>query len=124
MVAAVKNEHEVRVLDFMFAADPLGEVRREVAEFAPEIIALSVRNIDNQDSRHPESYFRGGEGTGAPAAGIRAAAIMVGGAGFSRGAREFMAYTGGRLRRGRGRGGGFREVFAAYPEKAWETVPG
>ena len=31
MVAAVGSEHEVRVLDFMFAEDPLAEVDRAVA---------------------------------------------------------------------------------------------
>ena len=29
---------------------------RLVTDFRPDIIGISVRNIDNQDSRHPESY--------------------------------------------------------------------
>ena len=57
VVAAVGSEHEVRVLDFMFAEDPLTQVDRAVAELRPELIGISVRNIDNQDSRLPESYF-------------------------------------------------------------------
>jgi hypothetical protein len=48
VVAAVEREHQVQVLDFMFLEDPLGQVRRVVTNFSPEIIALSLRNIDNQ----------------------------------------------------------------------------
>ncbi len=92
VVAAVKNDHEVRVLDFMFAADPLGQVRRAVAEFSPEIIVLSVRNIDNQDSRHPESFIREVKDLVDLLRQLSAAPIVVGGAGFSIMPREFMDF--------------------------------
>jgi anaerobic magnesium-protoporphyrin IX monomethyl ester cyclase len=56
VVASLGPEHSFRVLDFMFAADPEEQLRREIAEFRPEIIGLSIRNIDNQDSTNPVSY--------------------------------------------------------------------
>ena len=40
--------HETRFLDLLAAADPLNLVRQAIAEFRPEVIALSVRNVDNQ----------------------------------------------------------------------------
>lgn len=39
--------HEVRFVDLMVSADPEGEVRRSVEEFHPEVVGISVRNIDN-----------------------------------------------------------------------------
>ena len=41
--------HDVRVLDLCFARDPHGEARRAAAAFHPDVIGLSVRNIDNSD---------------------------------------------------------------------------
>lgn len=45
--AAEEAGHTVRVLDLAFADDLIGDIRREVAAFAPEVVGLSVRNIDN-----------------------------------------------------------------------------
>ena len=41
--------HEVRVLDLCFVRDPLRASREAVRAFAPEVIGVSVRNIDNSD---------------------------------------------------------------------------
>jgi radical SAM superfamily enzyme YgiQ (UPF0313 family) len=92
VVAAVQGDHEVRVLDFMFAADPLGEVRRSLKEFQPEVIGISIRNIDNQDSRHPVCYFPELKELLALVRELSAAPVILGGAGFSVMAPQFMAY--------------------------------
>jgi len=42
--------HDVRVLDLCFAGDPEREARRVVREMAPDVIGVSVRNLDNSDS--------------------------------------------------------------------------
>lgn len=39
--------HEVHFVDLMFSADPLSEVGAAVAKFKPDVVGLSVRNIDN-----------------------------------------------------------------------------
>ena len=57
IIACLGPEHEVRVLDFMFLDDPMAEVDWAVAEFRPEVVGISVRNSDNQDSRQPEGFF-------------------------------------------------------------------
>jgi radical SAM superfamily enzyme YgiQ (UPF0313 family) len=125
VVAAVKDEHEVRVLDFMFAEDPLGEVRRVAAEFAPEIIALSIRNIDNQDSRNPESFIGDAKELVDLLRKLSAAPIVVGGAGFSIIPKEFMEYLGADFGiTGEGEGA-FREFLAAFKgSRDWQAVSG
>jgi radical SAM superfamily enzyme YgiQ (UPF0313 family) len=39
--------HDVRFLDLMVSRDPHGDLRRALAEFEPEVVGISVRNIDN-----------------------------------------------------------------------------
>jgi radical SAM superfamily enzyme YgiQ (UPF0313 family) len=41
--------HEVRVLDLCFARDPIRASRDAARAFAPDIVGLSIRNIDNSD---------------------------------------------------------------------------
>jgi radical SAM superfamily enzyme YgiQ (UPF0313 family) len=48
--------HDVRVLDLCFARDPHGAARRAAASFRPDVIGLSVRNIDNSDLVALEHY--------------------------------------------------------------------
>ena len=124
VVAAVGPEHEVRVLDFMFMDDPLAQVDRAVAEFRPDIIGLSVRNIDNQDSVHPEAYAPQVKELVDHLRELGPAPIILGGAGFSVAPREFMEYTGADF----GIVGEGEESFVrflqAYPDKDWDKVPG
>ena len=43
-------DHTVSFLDLCFASDPVASARRAAAEFRPDIIGVSVRNIDNSDA--------------------------------------------------------------------------
>jgi anaerobic magnesium-protoporphyrin IX monomethyl ester cyclase len=42
--------HTVSFLDLCFAADPVASARRAAVEFRPDVIGVSVRNIDNSDA--------------------------------------------------------------------------
>ncbi|NUO64773.1 MAG: radical SAM protein [Gemmatimonadaceae bacterium] len=42
--------HDVRVLDLMFARDPERTASRIARELAPDVVGVSVRNIDNSDA--------------------------------------------------------------------------
>lgn len=53
--AARAAGHEVRLLDLAFAADLLGELALAIADFAPEVVGLSIRNIDNVIQQRFES---------------------------------------------------------------------
>ncbi|NQX49129.1 radical SAM protein [Paenibacillus tritici] len=48
---------EARFLDMAFVAEPLEALRDELRACEPELICLSVRNIDNQVIQQPESYL-------------------------------------------------------------------
>ena len=39
--------HEVKLLDLAFAHDVLGDLITAIADFAPEVVGFSIRNIDN-----------------------------------------------------------------------------
>src|SRR5918999_1094390 len=41
--------HDVRVLDLCFARDPIRAAQDTARQFAPDVIGVSVRNIDNSD---------------------------------------------------------------------------
>jgi radical SAM superfamily enzyme YgiQ (UPF0313 family) len=42
--------HEVEFMDLCFASDPVATARRVASAFKPDIIGVSVRNIDNSDA--------------------------------------------------------------------------
>ena len=42
--------HHIRFLDLCFARDPIAAARDAAREFKPDVIGLSVRNIDNSDA--------------------------------------------------------------------------
>lgn len=56
--AAAGAGHQVRVLDLMFARDPVRTMRRHLEEFRPDCVGFSVRNIDNGDLCDPVAYWR------------------------------------------------------------------
>jgi len=51
-----ETRHEINALDLMFCDQPEAELNRTLAAFEPQIIALSIRNLDNQDCFNTE-YF-------------------------------------------------------------------
>jgi radical SAM superfamily enzyme YgiQ (UPF0313 family) len=124
VVAAVEPGQEIKVLDFMFAADPLEEVRRVLAEWQPELIALSLRNLDNQDSRHPITYFPENRELITMLRGRSQAPIILGGGGFNIMPRELMEY----LEPDWGLAGegeeALQDFLRAWPRGDWEQVSG
>ncbi len=51
--AAERAGHTVQLLDLMFAQDALYAIESAVTGFKPDVVGLSVRNIDNVDMRDP-----------------------------------------------------------------------
>lgn len=49
-----ESRHDIRVIDLMFSDRPEAELKSALSEFAPDIVAISVRNIDNQCYLHTE----------------------------------------------------------------------
>ncbi|MDE0824749.1 MAG: cobalamin B12-binding domain-containing protein, partial [Dehalococcoidia bacterium] len=50
-------KHDTKMLDLMFADDYLGEVKQSVQEFQPDMVGLSIRNLDNGSNLNPESVL-------------------------------------------------------------------
>jgi radical SAM superfamily enzyme YgiQ (UPF0313 family) len=81
--ATVSAGHETRMLDLMTAEDPQSAVTEAVADFRPEIIGLSVRNIDDQRMRNTRFLLDQVKDTITWCRRSTDAPIVLGGAGFS-----------------------------------------
>ena len=51
------ERHTIRMLDLMFADDYADEVERVVRDFQPDMVGLSLRNLDNGSNLNPESVL-------------------------------------------------------------------
>lgn len=83
--------HEVRVVDLCFSPNRDLAVRRSVSSFSPDVIGISVRNVDNVNMLHPVSFVRGAAEIVAEIRKISNATIVVGGAGASLIPREVLS---------------------------------
>ncbi|MBI4949193.1 MAG: cobalamin B12-binding domain-containing protein, partial [Deltaproteobacteria bacterium] len=84
MVATMLKDHEVAVYDPNISNDPYGGLKKKLAEFRPDVVGISIRNIDNQQGVDFFYYFN----TLRPTLAIiketaPKARVMAGGAGFS-----------------------------------------
>ncbi|NQS97318.1 MAG: radical SAM protein [candidate division Zixibacteria bacterium] len=90
-LSAMLKDYEIQVIDPNILNDPLGDLRKVIIAFQPEIIGISLRNMDTTQIRDPFVYLSGFSATlevvkqSAPQA-----FIIAGGSGFSMFARELM----------------------------------
>ena len=56
-VAAYINSdrHSVRILDLMFSEDHIFDTAQAVKEYRPDIVGISLRNLDNGSFTNPQS---------------------------------------------------------------------
>ena len=59
--AAERAGHGAKLLDLMFEYDSTRTVESELMHHTYDIIGLSIRNIDNNDIRHPAFFFERAE---------------------------------------------------------------
>ncbi len=85
MVAAAARRagHEVALLDLLTTHDVRGAVRDAVTSLRPEVIGVSVRNIDDQCRREPRFLLAEVRPVVAACREVSLAPIVLGGAGFS-----------------------------------------
>jgi len=75
--------HDVRVADLCFERDPIEAARAAAVRFRPDVVGVSVRNIDNSDSIALRHYTPEAAAVlGALRAAAPDATIMAGGAAF------------------------------------------
>lgn len=85
--------HSLELLDLCFESDPVAAVAAAVERFAPAVVVLSIRNIDNVTYPGSRSYLEGVREVVA-ACGERVP-VILGGSGFSIMPREVMGAVGG-----------------------------
>ena len=124
LVASLGAGHPFRVIDFMFEPDPRIKVLAVIEEFQPELIALSLRNIDNQDSCFPEFFFPEAQKFCRWLRTHTQARVVLGGSAFSIYPQELLDY----LEADMGIVGegelSFRALVEFYPRGNWTSIPG
>jgi radical SAM superfamily enzyme YgiQ (UPF0313 family) len=75
--------HEVEFLDLMLEEDAEAVIREAVGRFRPEVIGISVRNIDDQRMASPGFLLEPVKDVVAACRAISSAPIVLGGAGYS-----------------------------------------
>jgi radical SAM superfamily enzyme YgiQ (UPF0313 family) len=92
--ASEKAGHEVRLLDLLVESDPKAAVEQAVEAFRPEVIGISVRNIDDQRMRNTRFLLDQARDAVQWCRKISEAPIVLGGAGFSILPQEILEYLG------------------------------
>lgn len=82
-VATQKAGHDVRLLDLMETNDPTSALREAIHEFHPDVIGISVRNIDDQNMESPQFLLAEVKGVITECRTLSKAPIVLGGAGYS-----------------------------------------
>lgn len=75
--------HEALLLNLMFEEDPSSAIRDCVTEFRPNLIGISVRNIDDQNMASPKFLLPPVREAVATCRSLCEAPIVLGGAGYS-----------------------------------------
>jgi len=85
IIAAVltKAGHTVKQADFLQQSNSLEAIGREVREFGPDLVGISVRNIDNVNLMHEQYYIQNVKNIVSTVRGASNAKVLLGGAGFS-----------------------------------------
>jgi len=92
--AAEQAGHSVKVLDFMFKKNVLQNLRKELSGSKPDIIGLSIRNIDNNDYENPVFFLEEITPVINVIRTLTEAHIVIGGAAVAVMPEEILRYTG------------------------------
>ena len=114
IAAALSEEgHEIRVADLMFSVDGPVDVARAVQDFSPELIGLSIRNLDNQSFFDPVWHLPKIKAIVERIRSVTDVRIVCGGPAFSILPAECLSYLGADL----GIAGDGAEAFATLAER-------
>ncbi|MDH3957408.1 MAG: radical SAM protein, partial [Desulfobacteraceae bacterium] len=91
--AAVQNAgHEVKILNLMMVRDIRGLLREDISGFTPDVIGISVRNIDDQLMERPNFLLDQVRTVVSECRNFSDAPIVLGGAGYSIFPRRALEY--------------------------------
>ena len=95
VAAAVKRAgHRVLFLDLMAEATPLTALENAVHKFAPDVIGISIRNVDDQASDSPRFLIEKTRPVVSLCKRLSAAPVVLGGAGYSLFPESMIEYLG------------------------------
>jgi radical SAM superfamily enzyme YgiQ (UPF0313 family) len=92
--ATRKAGHEVALLNLMFEGDPELSIRTSIEDFRPQVIGISVRNIDDQNMLRPQFLLAPVREIIAACRSLSDAPIILGGAGYSIFPQSALRYLG------------------------------
>ncbi|MCH8186918.1 MAG: cobalamin-dependent protein [Chloroflexi bacterium] len=78
-----ERRHPFEVLDLMFSRNALADVEAAVRQFRPEVVGLSIRNLDNQSALNPQWHLPAVREIVRRLRSISSARIVCGGPAFS-----------------------------------------
>ncbi len=81
--AAQRAGHEVKMVDLMGENDTTAIIKEAIGVFQPDIIGISVRNIDDQNMESPKVFLDQARELVAACRSFSKAPIVLGGAGYS-----------------------------------------
>ncbi|HOE17757.1 MAG TPA: radical SAM protein [Syntrophorhabdaceae bacterium] len=81
--AAGREGHEVKILDLVQEKDVPGSIASAIADLDPEVIGISIRNIDDQEMRNTRFLFEADNAVVSMVRKLSKAPIVLGGAGYS-----------------------------------------
>ncbi|MCG6881479.1 MAG: cobalamin-dependent protein [Deltaproteobacteria bacterium] len=120
---AIRADHDVKIADI----NALGDIKPLIGiidSFAPDVVGMSLRNIDNTDQRDQRSFVAGYQGIARTVRNHTEATLVLGGSGFTLFPREMMNVLGadyGIV----GEGERLADLLKAMEEKAPVTgIPG
>lgn len=82
VAGAIGDRHSVETLDMNIVADPL-EFRRIVESFGPDVVGVSIRNIDSTDQVNQRDFFSYYSQLASMIRDCTNASIVLGGSGFT-----------------------------------------
>jgi radical SAM superfamily enzyme YgiQ (UPF0313 family) len=81
--ASRRAAHDVLLLDLLTERNPNAAVARAIGEFSPEVIGISVRNIDDQNRKRPNFFLEKVKETVEECRRHSRSPLVLGGAGYS-----------------------------------------
>ena len=119
------EQHSTKMLDLMFADDYLGDVERAVKDFQPDLVGLSIRNLDNGSNLNPQSVLPITKEVTDLVRSISQATIVCGGPAFSILPAECFDYIGPDLGITGGGGDSFSDLADRLERgESYKDLPG
>jgi radical SAM superfamily enzyme YgiQ (UPF0313 family) len=92
--ATLKAGHDLELLDLMAEGDTEEVVRGAIETFQPDLIGISVRNVDDQNMANPKFLLDQARDVVTCCKGLSEAPIVIGGAGYSMFPQSALEYLG------------------------------